>query len=73
MYTTLGNSRCSETRRLGNFNYYGTVNVGSASVDCYCDNAIRHEFKQCKLSFWSECANGNYSMVTRYRLNTLCV
>lgn len=70
-YTTLGNSQCSQTCRLGNFNYYGTVNVGSASVDCYCGNAIRYERIPSGSSYEFELADMNYSMVTRYKLKAI--
>lgn len=39
-YTTSGNAQCSAYCNSVNFNFYGTVNVGTTSVDCYCGDVL---------------------------------
>ena len=39
-YTTAGNIQCSVVCNSQNFNFYGTVNVGATSVDCYCGDTL---------------------------------
>ena len=39
-YTTSGNPQCSVACNNQNFNFYGTVNVGTTSVDCYCGDIL---------------------------------
>lgn len=39
-YTTSGNPQCSVACNSLNFNFYGTVNVGTTSVDCYCGDTL---------------------------------
>ncbi|KAI4721021.1 hypothetical protein E4T48_02637 [Aureobasidium sp. EXF-10727] len=41
-YTSQANSRCSSVCLSLNYVYFGTVNQGTASVDCWCGNSITY-------------------------------
>ncbi|CAD0043906.1 unnamed protein product, partial [Aureobasidium pullulans] len=41
-FTGQVNSRCSSTCLTLNFVYFGTVNQGTSSADCWCGNAISY-------------------------------
>ena len=55
-YTTSGNVQCSTACNSQNFNFYGTVNVGTTSVDCYCGdtlNFVSKYFPRLSLLVWT--------------------
>ena len=47
-YTTAGNAQCSVVCNSQNFNFYGTVNVGTTSVDCYCGDTLNFVSTYCR-------------------------
>lgn len=41
-YPTTANDQCRKTCSAASWNYFGTVNVGTTTVDCYCGNQIQY-------------------------------
>lgn len=57
-YTSSGNAQCSVVCNNQNFNFYGTVNVGTTSVDCYCGdtlNFVSTYFRRLHPLVWTTC------------------
>ncbi|KAF2170264.1 hypothetical protein M409DRAFT_19867 [Zasmidium cellare ATCC 36951] len=45
-FAATGNDQCRQRCAAGNWNYFGTVNVGTATVDCWCGNGINYVTSQ---------------------------
>ena len=57
-YTTSGNVQCSAVCNSQNFDFYGTVNVGTTSVDCYCGDTLNFVSTYCPRLItlvWTSC------------------